>query len=371
MNSKKRLLSVLNGQMPDRVPVSTYELVGFNSQAFENNDPSYTRLVDAIREKTDCICMWGPESNETFLQSASDVEIKVETYREGNAQIYEKKVQTPKGQLKQTTRIIDSIHTTWEVEHWCKSLEDVDKALSVHYEPLRYDFSDGERIRNEVNGNGIIMTSLSDPLCVAAELMNFGDYTVWAMTEQEHFKKTLEIIHKRIMENLRNMLEIQAVDLYRICGSEYATPPYLPPELFKKYAVPYVSEMVDVIHSKGAKARLHCHGKIEKVLDMIASIGADAIDPCEGPPDGDIELSEVKSRVGGDRCIFGNLQLKLLEIADKDEVIAEVKRCMDNAKKGGRYVIMPTAAPINSPLSAKTEDNYFTFIEAALRYGKY
>ena len=44
---------------------------------------------------------------------------------------------------------------------------------------------------------------------------------------------------------------------------------------------------------------------------------------------------------------------------------------VDDAKKGGRYVIMPTAAPINVPLSPITERNYGIFIEAALKYGNY
>ena len=45
--------------------------------------------------------------------------------------------------------------------------------------------------------------------------------------------------------------------------------------------------------------------------------------------------------------------------------------CIDDAKRGGRYVIMPTAAPINVPLEKKTEENYICFIESALEYGLY
>jgi thiazole synthase ThiGH ThiG subunit len=44
---------------------------------------------------------------------------------------------------------------------------------------------------------------------------------------------------------------------------------------------------------------------------------------------------------------------------------------MASAKEGGGYVIMPTAAPINSPLQKKTEENYLRFIDAALEWGRY
>ena len=107
--------------------------------------------------------------------------------------------------------------------------------------------------------------------------------------------------------------------------------------------------MVDLIHSKGAKARLHCHGKIGEVLDMILETGSDSTDPCEAPPDGDVALSEVNKRAGQRMCIFGNLQLKLLERGTGEEVEEAVAECMRAAKEGGGYVIMPTAGPAALP----------------------
>lgn len=371
MNSRERILTTLRGEAPDRVPISTYELVGYNSKAFENNDPSYARLMDAIRENTDCICMWDPRSNATFLESSYPVDMDVQEQREGNATIYKRTLHTPKGNLTQTTKTVDGLHTTWQIEHWCKSLDDVDKALSIPYHPLEYDVSDYARIKNEVGDKGIVMASLADPLWLAADLMEFGQYTVWALTETEHFANTVAMMHERCMENLRRTLEVNVVDLYRICGPEYATPPYLPPEHFGRFVVPYVSDMVELIHSKGAKARIHCHGRIGQVLDMIRETGAGSIDPCEAPPDGDIVLSDVKKRVGGEMCIFGNIQLKVLEIGTADEVGRVVRECMNSAKEGGGYIIMPTAAPINSPLAKRTEENYLRFIDAALEHGEY
>jgi len=59
MNSTQRLLACLHGRQPDRVPVSTYELVGWNPAAWENNQPSYARLMEFIRRHTDCMLMCG------------------------------------------------------------------------------------------------------------------------------------------------------------------------------------------------------------------------------------------------------------------------------------------------------------------------
>lgn len=371
MNSRERLLTALRGDVPDRVPISTYELVGYNSQAWENQAPSYAGLMDYIRKYTDCVCMWNPSCNEVFLASSYPVDCELVEECHGNLWIRRRTVHTPRGTLTQTTRQQAGLHTVWQVEHWCKSVEDVDRALSVPYEPLEYDASDFPRIRSEVADHGIVMASLADPLCLAAELMAFGDFTVWAMTETRHFARTVAILHERVIENLKQMLQANVVDLYRICGPEYATPPFLPPEFFRRFVVPYVAEMVDLIHRYGAKARLHCHGRIGRVLDWIVETGADALDPCEPPPDGDVSLAEVKKRVGGRMCIFGNLELKLLEHGSIADVRAAVIECMRAAKEGGGYVIMPTAAPISEPLAEKTERNYRCFIDTALEYGYY
>ena len=50
---------------------------------------------------------------------------------------------------------------------------------------------------------------------------------------------------------------------------------------------------------------------------------------------------------------------------------AEVRRVLEAGKPGGRFVIMPTAAPINVPLAEKTEALYRAYIDEALALGAY
>ena len=131
-------------------------------------------------------------------------------------------------------------------------------------------------------------------------------------------------------------------------------------------------EMTQIIHDAGSKVRLHCHGRIGQVLDLILDTSPDGIDPCEPPPDGDIELDEVKRRCAArDVSIWGNIELKLLEAQSPDDVRHAVQRCMDQAKEGGGFILLPTAAPINLPLSPITEANYIAMIEAVHEFGSY
>ena len=377
--SRQRLLTALSDGTADRVPINTYELAGRNSLDWYNQQPSYRGLMDYIRAHTDCITNWNPRPatdrytcEERFLCSDYPVGIETSAESAGPFQRTTRICHTPKGDLRSVTQTAAHVYTTWQVEHWCKSTADVDKALSVPYEPARYDASDLPRVQAELGEHGLVMASVGDPAYLAAELMSFQDYLMWAFEDTDHFARTVAVIAERVLENLRRQLDCCVLDLYRIVGPEYFTPPYLPPEVFRRFVVPHVTAMTRLIHSRGGKVRLHCHGKMGQVLDLILETGCDGVDPCEPPPDGDMELDEVKRRCQA--CgvsVWGNIELKLLEQATPAQVRAEVQKIMAQAKPGGGFILMPTAAPINLPLSSRAEANYKAFIDAGLEFGGY
>jgi uroporphyrinogen-III decarboxylase len=377
--SRRRLLAALAGGVPDRVPINTYELAGRNSRDWYSQQPSYRGLMDYIRAHTDCITNWNPRPvtdrytcEERFLCSDYPVEIESRTETAGQFQRTTRICHTPGGDLRSVSQTAVDVYTTWQVEHWCKSTADVDKALSVPYEPARYDASDLPRVQAELGEQGLVMASVGDPAYLAAELMSFQEYMMWAFEETDHFARTVAAIAGRVMENLRRQLNCCVLDLYRIVGPEYFTAPYLPPAMFQRFVVPHVTEMTRLIHARGGKVRLHCHGKMAQVLDMILETGCDGIDPCEPPPDGDIELDEVKRRCQARGVsVWGNIELKLLEQATPGQVRAEVHKIMDQAKAGGGFVLMPTAAPISLALSPRTEANYKALIDAGIEFGTY
>jgi len=377
--SRRRLLTALAGGTPDRVPINTYELAGRNSLDWYNQQPSYRGLMDYIRVHTDCMTNWNPRPatdrytcEERYLISDYPVEIEASTETAGQFERTTRICHTPKGDLLSVTQTTADVHTTWQVEHWCKSIADVDKALSVPYEPARYDASDLPRVRAELGEEGLVMASVGDPAYLAADLMSFQDYLMWAFEETDHFARTVTIIAERVMENLRRQLDCCVLDLYRIVGPEYFTPPYLSPTMFRRFIVPHVTEMTRLIHARGGKVRLHCHGKMAQVLDMILETGCDGIDPCEPPPDGDIELDEVKRRCQARGVsVWGNIELKLLEQGTPGQVRAEAQKIMRQAKDGGGFVLLPTAGAISIPLTPRTEANYKAFIDGGLEFGHY
>jgi len=367
LTSRERLLRCIKHQDLDRVPVSTYELVGWNDNAWENKEPSYKRLMDTIREYTDCIYMLNPGARE-IPNSVSEIREWDECERHFTKKIFH----TRYGDLTSLYREDAGIHTVWTLKHLLEDISDIDKYLSHPYESPEWDMTSFYSEQRKLGDKGVMMISVDDPICLAAELFEMSTFLVHAMTEPEKIKYFLDAIHERQMHQLRQILNNDVKDvIFRICGPEYATPPYLSPDYYYNYVTCYLIDICREIKSAGGIPRIHSHGKIGKVIDQFALTDAEGLDPVEPLPDGDMELCDVKKLYGKKFCLFGNIELRELEFSSRDRIDFLVKRAMDDAKEGSGFVLMPTAAPINVPLSDITLQNYLQMIESALKYGKY
>ena len=125
--------------------------------------------------------------------------------------------------------------------------------------------------------------------------------------------------------------------------------------------------MIDRIHRWGGYARIHCHGRVKDILDDIAAMGADALDPIEPPPQGDVELADVRKRYGKQLVLFGNLEIADIENMPTAKFAEKVKRAIAEGTAGdGRgFVLMPSASPYGRVLSTLTLKNYETILRLA------
>jgi hypothetical protein len=339
-------------------------------EAWENKDASYRRVMDLIREKTDCLYMCGVGVPN---MRGKDWDTKSEHWDEGAQHVTRRIVHAGGRTLTTVTSRSDDVMTVWKREHPVKDLDDLAAYLDLPWDPGAPDFTELKRAWTDLQGTrGLPLVSVGDPICELAEAFEFGNFMIHAIEETEAIEAALDRLHERYTEVLRRTLTgpVQNV-VFRICGPEYATPPYLPPELFRRFVTRYDAQYVRMIREAGAFPRIHSHGKIGKVIDQIAEMAPDALDPLEPPPDGDISVDGLKKALGDRICLMGGIELKHLEHADGAVVEDLTRKTMTEGKPGGRFVIMPTAAPINLPLAPRTAENYERFIETALAESAY
>jgi len=372
VTSSERLLGAFQRKPIDRVPVHLYDFCEYTDE-WKLNDESYRPVVEYARKYSDSLVMYGPpaKNEKIFMTSSDEFELKKRHRREQDALVTEYDIETPKGLLRFVTKESDNIHTTWRVKHVLETEEDVEKFLSIPYEPVEYDFSGFYKLQKEVGQRGLMFPGIADPLCLVAELFHFSDFTVWAMTRRDTFTRLCDVMWQRIKDYIGAMLDEGLGPVYRLVGPEYATPPYLPPELFKEYVVKYDREIIRMLHEAGHMVQMHCHGKIARVLHLIEECQPDALDPLEPPPDGDIELAELKKRIGHKITLCGNMEMRDFEVGAPEEIDLKVRKIMEDAKGGGGFILMPAATPITQPLPLRIAENLIQFIDSGIKHGAY
>lgn len=383
MTPKERLVATLKGEKVDRPAVSFYEIGGFNINPDDPdkynvyNSPSWKPLLELANKHTDIIRLASPvraESHSSWSgnSKANNQIVERTEWEEGNDRFARLTFNINDKTLTSLTRRNKDIDTVWTIEHLLKNTDDVRTFLELPDEIFeeQIDVKPLFEQERELGDKGIIMVDTEDPLCAVATLFSMDDFTVFAFTEEDLCHKLLEkharYIHKRTEQVAREF----PGRLWRIYGPEFASEPFLPPHLFNEYVVRYDKPMVEMIQRYDGYVRLHSHGNLKAILDHIAGMKVDAIDPIEPPPQGDVELEYVRQKYGQQMVLFGNLEIADIENLPSDKFRQVVRRSIKAGTMGeGRgFVLMPSSSPCTREVSELTLGNYQILIEELHNY---
>jgi hypothetical protein len=398
VSRRERLMATLRGEPVDRPAVNFYEIGGFKIDPSDPdefnvyNDPSWQPLLQLAEEQTDLIRMRSPvrsRSHEVDIPPCQpdagnilDEFYSVDEYVEDGYRFKRITLKIGGRNMTSLTRRSSKVDTLWTVEHLLKNLEDLKAFLELPDEIFAEDVDVTGLVEEdrELGESGIIMVDTEDPICAAASLFSMEDFTVIALTEQKLFHRLLEKLSRHIQARTEKTAKAFPGHLWRIYGPEYATEPYLPPNLFKEYVVRYTGPMVKAIAEHGGFVRIHCHGRIRAVLDYIVEMGAAAIDPIEPPPHGDVELEYVRREYGRELVLFGNLEIADIENSEPDDFEKVVEKALIDGTGGkprpsktGRdegkgFVLMPSSAPTGREITPRIMANYETMVRLATSF---
>ncbi|MBL7033639.1 MAG: hypothetical protein ISR91_05780, partial [Candidatus Delongbacteria bacterium] len=127
------------------------------------------------------------------------------------------------------------------------------------------------------------------------------------------------------------------VDGFCLC-SDYCfnDAPFLSPEMFDQFITPYLSRLVTGYRELGFYVIKHTDGNIMPILESLVSANPHALHSLD--PQGGVDLAEVKRLVGDKVCLIGNVNCALLQNGTDAEVIADVRRALNQGAPGGGYV---------------------------------
>ncbi len=369
MTSRERLWAALSGQEPDRVPIwMLYPRERLDCYVDVHTLPSYASVMPHIWSRTDWLDRRSIPA-PPFRTAAAQVEVTVEE-RDGQT-VTRRVLHTPLGDLTSEHRRDAGSSSGATTEHFCKDIADLEKVLSIPYEPVEPDLTAFRQAAARLGDAGLMMVNLGMPIGVAYGLAHPEDFALWTLTEREALRRFTQVMFEREYAFLQKALEAGAGPVFFCVGTEFVAPPMCSPAAFDALVTPFDAPLFELIHRHGGRVIVHHHGKVDAILERIADLGADAIQPIEEPPVGDCTMAEAKRRVGERLCLIGSVQYDDLARLPEDELEALVRRQLRVAAPGGGYIAAPTAGPYETEISPQLARNLVRMIDTVHELGSY
>ncbi len=363
MSSRQRLLTALDGGIPDRLPVTTHHLQDY----FRDN------YLDGISDievfdmfGMDAIYWTGPylpdqsahayfdpeqeqPANPRFSKRivSDDWTITSEDIPDAQYETTRYSIATPKGSL--TTVLQRNEYTTWVSEHLVKDKKDIDIIGEYVTAPLcdvkevnRQAEAFGERglIRGAICGFDIYGqpgTWQDAAVLVGIEALIYATFD-----DPDWVHELLGILFRRKETYIRTLKDAN-YDVLELGGGD-ASSTVISPKIFRKFVAPYDSKLIGLAHDAGQRITYHTCGGMMPILDDIASMSPDAMETFTPPEMGaDVRLAEAKERVGDKVCMIGGFnQAHYFKDCPEEKTREEVRRCFAAAGNGGGYILSPS-----------------------------
>lgn len=140
-------------------------------------------------------------------------------------------------------------------------------------------------------------------------------------------------------------------------------------EMLRKVSLPAVKRAIELCHAAGMPTHVHSCGPEKRLVEIMAEETAlTVIDPLEVAPMGDCSLADLKRRFGKKIVLKGNLHTTqvMLHGSVKDVVEAS-KKAIDDAAAGGGFILSTgDQCGRDTPF-----ENLLAMIDTAREYGRY
>jgi hypothetical protein len=365
MTSRERLLAALRCRPVDRLPVSLYEFHPFGG-CWAAEEPSYRPLLDAQSRLGDAF-VFVPTGSGLFGDPNAVREVAGGA---GHGRTV-RTIDTPRGPLTSVCRRDPGVVTTWTLKHFIETRDDIERFLSIPYAFHHPDLPAIRRVEAATGDRGVLVFSVGDPL---GNVVGLFDFTFFVQTVLDDAGIVGGMLDRasRYLADLVDALGAEFRDAcFRFWGPEYCGAPLMNPRThFRDLVVERAQPLVDRVHATGNLAVLHCHGRLDALLEPILETGCDALEPLEVLPasTADVTLADVRRRVGGRMCLAGGMQAIDLDTASPNLVRSRVRRIVDEAGTTG-VIVLPTSTPLQVPLPPSIAANYEAMFEEAAEVG--
>ena len=202
---RERLMRAYHLEETDRVPVTLSYVDPFADP--ESSGQGYWQFQRLVRDESDILLPARPKDQGVFYSSTHLARIESTTTEEGSYRYHHSTITTPEGSLHQKAKSEKGIRTAWKYEGYVESDEDVDKILSIPFDPVDVDVSPINQAQEFLGERGVVATGINDPICDCAGLFTLRDFALTASRRSRSLRKLLKFFSERIENFTKQMAE--------------------------------------------------------------------------------------------------------------------------------------------------------------------
>ena len=363
MTSRQRMLTALQGGMPDRLPVTTHHVMLSFLEQYMGGIP-YPEFFDhfgldawtwTVPYQADTAKGEYHDPNQTFIHPLDHTHrvvsdswrIEAEDIPDPEYRTTRYRFVTPKGTL--TMLLQGNQYTDWVVEPLIKNKRDIDLIADYCTHP-KCDVEAVNRTAEAFGERGLVRGHIcyfdiyGQPGCWqdAVELVGTERMILETYDDPDWVHELLRILQARKATFIRSLAGAR-YDVLELGGGA-ASSTVISPRLFDQFVAPYDSELIALAHEAGQRIVYHTCGGMMPLLERIADMKPDAMETFT-PKDmgGDVRLAEAKRRIGDRVCMIGGFdQFHFFVGCKPEQTRAEVRRCFEEAGPGGGYLLCPS-----------------------------
>lgn len=355
MTSKERLKVVLNGGVPDRVPVCEVSIW----------EPTFDRWhKEGMPEDIDYNDYFGLDKIGIIPFNCS-LQFKKETVEETEEYIIEK---DEFGATVKSWKMNYNYAPPLHIDYSIKTMEDwqiVKERLKATGDRIWHEASEDYKNLKE-KGTFTVITPMEPVWAVLQHALGF-DRTLTAMVEDIDFVNDMLATYTDFVIDMCELCAGKGMEfdaLWFFSDLCYKNGMLFSPRVYREVIMPYHKRIAGFCKAHKWPLILHCDGDVREFIPLLIEAGFRGIQPLEARCGNDVR--ELKRLYGTKIVFFGNISADILSRSRK-EIEEEVRTKVSIGKENGGYIYH---SDHSIPPTVSLE-NYKYTIEAVKRCGKY
>ena len=364
MNSRERFLAVLDGKMPDRVPVTLFiaDQGHFISQVYPHVDPQdfetlHLKVIEIQRQLGVDVfvrMLYGLSDPLSIHMGGLNVsrqtdnwEVHTKQSRQGNTVRLHSTIRTPDGVLTQEFSTVELRPGTFVYACTKKPIKTpADLEIAIRHEPgMPEAFKNSakqrvQRIKAALGDDGIVGSwSPHGPFNNASLLIDHQELYSLFLTDFEFYERLMTFAMNRILDYAQAMADA-GVDVQCVGGNVPGG--FLGRRTYDQYILPFERKYIEFLQRGGTPAMYHNCGEIMNLVESYKELGVRVVEPFSPPPLGDADLARSKAMVDGRYVMLSGIdQVNVLQKGAVDQVKRATEQAVRTGKPGGGFILQP------------------------------